>query len=80
MLTTYIQSAMEHAKYERLPSDGTIYGEIPGFSGVWANTPTETECRRELQEVLEDWLLVGLRLRHPLPVVDGIDLNAPVPA
>jgi predicted RNase H-like HicB family nuclease len=80
VLTAYIQAAMARAHYERLPEDGTFYGEIPGFQGVWANTTTEEECRRELQEVLEDWLLVGLRLRHPLPVVEGIDLNAAVPA
>jgi hypothetical protein len=32
-------------------------------------------CREELREVLEDWILVGLRTHHRLPVVDGIDLN-----
>jgi predicted RNase H-like HicB family nuclease len=71
---------MARARYERLSEDGTYYGESPGFPGVWANTANEENCRRELQEVLEDWLLVGLRLRHPLPIVDGIDLNAAVPA
>ncbi|HUM67717.1 MAG TPA: type II toxin-antitoxin system HicB family antitoxin, partial [Chloroflexota bacterium] len=29
----------------------------------------------ELRSVLEDWLLVGLKLGHPLPVLAGIDLN-----
>jgi hypothetical protein len=37
------------------------------------------ECRAELPETLESWLLLGLQLRHTLPVVDGIDLN-PQPA
>lgn len=31
--------------------------------------------RQELQEVLEEWIILSLRLNHPLPVVDGIDLN-----
>lgn len=65
MLSAYIQAAIGRAHYERLPDDGTYYGEIPGFQGVWANTATLEACRRELQEVLEDWLLVGLRLGHP---------------
>ena len=37
MLTQYIQAAMRQAKYEILSDDGSFYGEIPGFQGVWAN-------------------------------------------
>ena len=69
---------MRRAKYEILPDDGTYYGEIPGFHGVWANADTLEECREELQEVLEEWIVLGLRLGHPLPVVDGLAL-APEP-
>jgi predicted RNase H-like HicB family nuclease len=76
VLTNYIRAAMHRARYEILPADGTFYGSIPGFQGVWASAPSLEACRDELQEVLEDWLLVALRLGHPLPVVDGIDLNA----
>jgi hypothetical protein len=36
---------------------------------------TLRECEAELHSVLEDWLLVGLKLKHILPVIDGIDLN-----
>ncbi len=75
MLTDYIRAAMHQAKYEILPEDGTFYGSIPGFQGVWANEKTLEECRDELQSVLEDWILFGLRLGHKLPVVNGIDLN-----
>ena len=45
MLTNYIRSAMRRATYEILP-DGTFYGEIPGFQGVWANSATLEGCRR----------------------------------
>ena len=64
---------MRRATYEIL-SDGTFYGEIPGFQGVYANASTLEACREELQEVLEGWIILGLRLDHSLPVVDGIDL------
>jgi len=74
MLTKYIRAAMRHARYEILPDDGSFYGEIPGFQGVWANAPTLEACREELREVLEDWIILGLRLGHTLPVVDGIRL------
>lgn len=75
MLTDYVHAAMRKARYEILDDDGSYYGEIPGFQGVWANAGTLEACRAELQEVLEDWILIGLRLGHPLPVAEGIDLN-----
>jgi hypothetical protein len=28
-----------------------------------------------LRSTLEDWLWLGLKLGHQLPVIDGIDLN-----
>ena len=74
MLTEYIRAAMHRAKYEILPDDGTFYGEIPGFQGVYANAATLEDCREQLQEVLEGWIVLGLRLGHSLPVVDGLAL------
>lgn len=74
MLTKYIETAMERAHYKIL-EDGSYFGEIPELKGVWANEETLEACRNELQEVLEDWVLLGLHLRHPIPVLDGIDLN-----
>ena len=75
MLTEYVQAAMRQAKYEILP-DETFYGEIPGCQGVYANADTLEACRDELQEVLEGWIVLGLQMGHPLPVVGGIDLMA----
>ena len=79
MITQYVLGAMKRATYEVLP-DGTFYGEISGFRGVYANMPTLEECRDELQEVLEGWIIVGLRMGHELPVVDTIDLGVKVSA
>jgi predicted RNase H-like HicB family nuclease len=73
MLITYIQNAMRLAKYVIL-EDGQYYGEIPGFQGVWAQADNLETCRDELQSVLEDWLILGLRMGHKLPVVAGIQL------
>jgi predicted RNase H-like HicB family nuclease len=60
MFNEYIDKAMQHAVYERL-EDGTYFGRIPGFKGVWADTPTKQECREELREVLEGWILLSLQ-------------------
>ena len=73
MLTEYIRGAMKRATYELL-SDGSFYGEIPGFQGVYANADSLDGCREQLQEVLEGWIILGLRMGHSLPPVDGIAL------
>lgn len=74
MITHYIHSSMSQATYEIL-SDGSYYGEIPGFQGVYANAPTLEQCREQLQEVLEGWIVLGLRLGHPMPEIEGVSLQ-----
>jgi predicted RNase H-like HicB family nuclease len=69
VLTDYIQAALKKAKYEILPDDGTYYGEIPELRGVWANAGTLEECRNELREVIEDWLLVSNLRSLPIPSI-----------
>lgn len=75
MLTEYVQAALKKAKYEILPDDGSFFGTIDGFKGVWANAKTLEECRNELREVLEDWLLISISHHLPIPVIDGIELK-----
>jgi len=55
--------------------DNEYIGKIPCCWGVIAFDSTLEECKEELLSVFEDWVLVGLRLGHPLPVVGGIDPN-----
>jgi len=73
LLTDYIDEAMKRATYKIL-EDGTYYGEIGGFQGVWANETTLEECRRVLQEVLEEWLLLKLRDDEEVPTLGEIGL------
>jgi predicted RNase H-like HicB family nuclease len=80
LLTDYIRAAMHRAKYEILEDDGSFYGEIPGFQGVYANAATLEACREELESVLQDWILVCVSRHVPTPVVDGIHLNINQPA
>ncbi len=75
MLTEYIQAAMHRAKYEILEEDGIYVGKIPECQGVWASADTLEACRDELQEVLEEWIVLGFQMGHPLPVIDEIDLS-----
>ncbi len=75
MLTKYLQAAMRHARYEILTDDQTYYGEIPECEGVYANAPTLEECRSELEQVLEDWLLFRIYRNLPLPKIGGVQLT-----
>ena len=74
MLLNYIQAAMANAKYEILSDDGTYYGEIPGFDGVYANANTLENCRKDLNEVLEEWLLFRIHKNLSVPAVDGKEI------
>ena len=75
MLTDYIRAAMRHAKYELLPDDGSFYGEIPGFQGVYANSELLESCRDQLEEVLEEWVLFRVSRNLELPTVDGLKIE-----
>jgi len=69
MLTEYLQAAMRKAKYEILDANEGYYGEIPGFQGVWANADNLEDCRKELAEVLESWLLFRISRGMKVPAV-----------
>ena len=75
MLSKYILSAMKKARYEILKDDGSFYGEIPGFRGVYTNSNTLEECREELEEVLEEWLFFRISRNLSIPEVNGIELK-----
>lgn len=74
VLSAYIEEAMARAVYDKL-EDGAFSGRIPVCKGVVAFGGTLHECEHELRSVLEDWILVGFKLKHRLPVISGIDLN-----
>lgn len=70
----YIDSALERADYNLL-SDGTISGRIASAVGVVAFGATRRDCEAELRSTFEDWLLLGLTMRHPLPIIGGIRIG-----
>lgn len=70
MIFEYCQKAIEKAQYKKLEDD-SWFADIPGFRGVWANAETIERCRKELISVLEEWLVLKLRDRDPIPDVEG---------
>ena len=75
MLRAYVNGALRRAHYEILEDDGSYYGEVPGFKGVYANAESLESCREELEEVLEEWILFRVSQNLTLPTVDGIELQ-----
>ncbi|MDA2937525.1 type II toxin-antitoxin system HicB family antitoxin [Acidobacteria bacterium AH-259-A15] len=74
VLSEYLNGAMAQAVYDKL-EDGTFAGRIPLCKGVVGFGNTLKECEEELRSTLEDWILLGIKLNHPLPVIEEIDLN-----
>lgn len=66
MLSEYIAGKLKEARYKLL-KDRSYFGIIPGIKGVWANEKNLEICRKELQEVLEDWLLLKVRDHEKVP-------------
>ena len=66
MLTEFISKKLNTAKYKLL-KDKTYFGEIPEIKGVWANAKNLESCRKELQEILEDWLVLSIKSDKRIP-------------
>jgi len=74
ILSDYVEEALKAAVYDKLEDD-SFSGRIPLCKGVVAFAATLSDCQSELRSTLEDWIFVGLKLGHILPVIAGIDLN-----
>ena len=74
VLSEYIERAMAQAEYDKL-EDNSFAGRIPACRGVIAFGSTLRTCEEELRSTLEDWLLLGFKLQHQLPIIGGINLN-----
>lgn len=74
LLSDYVTRAMAYAVYDKL-DDGGYTGRIPPCKGVVAFGATLYICEATLRSTLEEWIVLGLKLGHPLPVIDTISLN-----
>ena len=74
LLSDYVNHAMAQAVYDKL-DDGSYAGRIPPCTGVVAFGSTLRDCEAELRSTLEEWIVLGLKLGHTLPVIENIDLN-----
>ena len=75
MIRKYMQAAMDKAKYEMIDDPEPYYGSIPGLRGVWATGKTLEECRRNLEDVLDGWIVLRLQRKMPIPLVRGLTIR-----
>ena len=69
MLTEYIAAALSKARYELIEDEEPYYGEVPELEGVWATGKTLEECRTNLAEVIDGWIVVRLKKGLPIPPI-----------
>ncbi len=77
MLTQYIQEALERARYEIIDDPEPYYGEVTDLEGVWATGKTLEECRRNLADAIEDWLLFSIAKGLPIPSLGQVFIRLP---
>jgi predicted RNase H-like HicB family nuclease len=68
VLTDYFDAVLKRAKFKRL-ADGSFAGRIVECPGLLVFGDSTDGCRKELRATLEEWVLLGLKLGHPLPVI-----------
>lgn len=75
MIHEYVQAALDLAHYEMIEDEEPYYGEVPALQGVWATGRTLEECRRNLAETIEGWILVRNRQNLDIPEINGFSIN-----
>lgn len=76
MFAEYIRAALENAEYEIIDNPDPYYAHVPGLVGVWATGKTFEECRKELIEVIEEWIVAKLQWGQPIPSMGGLTISA----
>jgi len=77
MIVEYIEAALGKAKYDIIRDEEPYYGEVPGLKGVWATGKTLEECRRNLSEVIEGWIIVRIKKGLPIPPLGRYRIKEP---
>jgi len=75
MLLEYIQEALGKARYELIDDEEPYYGEVPELPGIWATGRNLEECRENLREVIEGWLMIRLQKGLSIPALGSRRLS-----
>jgi len=78
MICDYVQVALQRAHYELIEDEEPFYGEVPELQGVWATGKTLEDCRRQLAEVVDGWVLIRLARGLVIPPLGQTRVALPV--
>jgi predicted RNase H-like HicB family nuclease len=67
----YVTAAVAAAVIEKIDGGRTIYADIPGFRGIWAQGSNLQQARKELRQALAGWIELQLERGYELPPIDG---------
>lgn len=73
LISRYVQQALHRANYEQV--DGNFWATVPGLRGVIAVGRTLEDCRADLAEVVEEWILVRVVRGLAIPKLGGVAIR-----
>jgi predicted RNase H-like HicB family nuclease len=76
MFSEYIGSALEKAQYKVIDDEYPYFAEVPDLDGVWATGKSIEDCRKELIEVIEEWIVARLQRGLSIPAINGQTIGA----
>jgi predicted RNase H-like HicB family nuclease len=80
MIAEYINQALELAHYEKIDDEEPYYGEIAKLPGVYATGKTLEECRNNLKDVVEGWIIISIKKSLPIPKIGNCEIKESVEA
>jgi len=74
VILKYIDKALRRAKYTQ-PDPGVYCATVPGLRGVIATAMTLENCRDQLAEIIEEWVLVRVARGLTVPPLGGVTVS-----
>ncbi|NEP42392.1 MAG: type II toxin-antitoxin system HicB family antitoxin [Okeania sp. SIO2H7] len=75
MISEYLEEALKRASYEMIDDEEPFYGEVTELQGVWASGKTLEECRQNLLDVVEGWVLFRLTRGKNIPALGRVQIE-----
>lgn len=74
MIRQYVEEALKRARYDKL-EDGMFCAHVPRLRGVLATGETLEQCRSQLAEVVEEWVLIRVAKRLAIPRLGRVEVK-----
>lgn len=74
-ITRYIENLLKRAEYEYDKETNSWCASVKELPGAYAQADSVEEVREQLAEVIEDYILVSLQERQPLPGFKKLSLE-----